>query len=131
MIRVLVVDDEPHIRAYVKMLVRATLEATEITEAGDQATALARFAETRPQLVLLDINIIGGNGLEVLRQIRAQDPEVVVVMVTAVNVRHTIEEALQAGANGYIMKDSSDDEIARTLREIIEDANAPDHGPSP
>lgn len=124
--RVLIVDDEPHVRAYLKMLVRDTLLAVEICEAADVTEALARFAEFRPDLVLLDVNIVGGTGLEVLRGIRSQNPGVVVVMITAVNVRHTIEEAIAAGADGYIMKDAGDDEIARTLREILEANNEPE-----
>lgn len=119
---VLIVDDEPHVRSYVKMLVMATIQDVTIHEAGDGAAALALYSEHRPQLVLLDINLIGTSGLEVLESIMAMDPNAVVAMLTAVNVRHTVESALAKGARGYILKESNFDEMASSLSEVIRDA---------
>jgi len=121
--KVLVVDDEPHIRTYVSMLVRDTLSAVTVFQAGDEAGAMAQFTANRPELVLLDINLIGSSGLDVLKQIRQLDPDVVIIMLTAINVRHIIEQAMAMGANGYILKESSDEEMAEALREIIEESN--------
>lgn len=121
--KVLVVDDEPHVRSYVKMLVRATLAEAEISQAGDETEAMAQYTAVQPDLVLLDINLIGSSGLDVLRRIRAVDREVVVIMLTAVNTRQVIEEAITLGANGYILKDSSEEEMVATLREILKESN--------
>ncbi len=121
--KVLVVDDEPHIRTYVSMLVRDTLTESTVVQAADEAGAMAQFTATRPDLVMLDINLIGSTGLEVLRKIRQLDPEVVVIMLSAVNVRHVVEEAMATGANGYILKESTDEEMANALREILEERN--------
>jgi DNA-binding NarL/FixJ family response regulator len=121
--KVLVVDDEPHVRTYVTMLVQSVLTDCEISQAGDEASALAQFASVRPSLVLLDINLVGGSGLRVLEGIRRQDAEVVVIMLTAVSVRHVIDEAMAKGADGYILKEASHEEMAASLREALEDSN--------
>lgn len=117
--KVLIVDDEPHLRKYFGQLVRANLGGPAILEAGDGATATALYATENPDLVLLDINLIGGSGLDVLGELRAADPEAVVVMVTAVDVRTAIEEAMAKGAAGYILKDSPFEEISAALKDIV------------
>jgi DNA-binding NarL/FixJ family response regulator len=117
--KVLVVDDEPHVRVYVSQLAKATLADIEILQAGDEATALSLYAQHRPDLVLLDINLIGSSGLDVLAGIVALNPDAVVIMLTAINVRHTIEDAMAKGAAGYILKESSFEEMAEALREAV------------
>ncbi|MEI6107697.1 MAG: response regulator transcription factor [Opitutae bacterium] len=117
--KVLIVDDEPHVRTYVSRLAKATLENIEVLQAGDDTTALALYAQHRPELVLLDINLIGSSGLEVLTQLLALNPDAVVIMLTAINVRHTIEDAMAKGASGYILKDSSFEEMTEALREVV------------
>ena len=117
--KVLVVDDEAHLRAYVSMLVRDTLADIEVLEAADAESAVAQLAAHRPELVLLDINLVGASGLDVLPRLLAAAPGTVVVMLTAVNVRHAIEEAREKGASGYILKDASYEEMADSLREIV------------
>jgi DNA-binding NarL/FixJ family response regulator len=117
--KVLVVDDEPHIRVYVSQLAKATLAEIEIIQAGDEATALALYDQHRPELVLLDINLIGSSGLDVLSRIIALNPDAVVIMLTAINVRHTIEDAMAKGATGYILKEGSFEEMAEALREAV------------
>lgn len=128
--KILIVDDEPHIRAFLRKLVRANLPGCIATEAADAATALATYTQERPDLVLLDINLIGSSGLDVLAQIRALNPAAVVVMVTAVNVMKAVNQALTNGAHGYILKDQSHEEISRTLMDLIATAFG-DEAPSP
>src|SRR3954471_20029100 len=117
--KVLIVDDEPHLRRYFRKLVRMNLGNPAIVEADSAVSAVAAYERERPDLVLLDINLIGSSGLEALGRIRAFDPEAVVVMLTAVDARHSIEEATAKGASGYILKDMQLDGIAATLREIV------------
>lgn len=117
--RVLIVDDEPHLRAFVRLLLNATFADLEVLEAGDETAALAVFAAAKPDLVLLDINLVGCSGLEVLPRLRALDPAAEIVMLTAVNVRHTIEEAQAKGAAGYILKDTDEDEFTTAILEAV------------
>lgn len=117
--KVLIVDDEPHLRRYFSKLVRVNLGGPAVLEADSAASAVALYDRERPDMVLLDINLIGSSGLEALGQIRALDAEAVVVMLTAVDARRAIEEATAKGASGYILKDTPQEEVALTLREIV------------
>ncbi|MCF7689742.1 MAG: response regulator transcription factor [Cephaloticoccus sp.] len=119
--KILIVDDELHIRKYLSLLVRTSLGVSTVIEAADGATALTLYASEKPDMVLLDINLIGGSGLEVLGQLLQLDPDAVVVMNTAVNIRRSVEEAVEKGASGYILKDTPQEEIVAALREIIND----------
>ncbi len=119
--KILIVDDELHIRKYLSLLVRTSLGGPVVIEAADGATALSLYASDKPDMVLLDINLIGRTGLEVLGELLQMDPDAVVVMITAVNVRRAVEEAVTKGASGYILKDTPQDEIVTTLRDIIKD----------
>lgn len=121
--RVLIVDDEPHIRTYIRMLVADTFSAAEFSEAADESSALAEYAAHRPDLVLLDINLVGSSGLSVLQSIRHRDQDCVIVMISAINVRHTIETAMQEGADGYIIKDAGEEAIAADFRAILEECS--------
>ncbi len=116
--RILIIDDEPHMRTYFGLLARTTLGGPEILEAGDEAAGLAAYAERKPDLVLLDINLIGASGLDVLGKLLALDAGANVVMLTAVSLRRSIEEAQAKGAKGYILKDSGEDEVSAALREV-------------
>lgn len=130
--KVLIVDDEVHLRKYLGQLIQAAFGAPLVLEAADGATAVSTYAAERPDLVLLDINLIGSSGLDVLGRILADDPDAVVVMLTAVDVRHAVEEATAKGAAGYILKDTPFEEIVQTLHEIVAAnfAAATDEGPA-
>lgn len=117
--KVLLVDDEPHVRTYLRLVLREAFGPTEVLEAAERDEAMRHFGAGLPDLVLLDINLVGASGLDVLREIRALDENVPVVLMTAVNIRHTVEEALAAGANAYLLKDQPQDELIAALRETL------------
>lgn len=118
--KVLVVDDEPHVRSYVAMILQSTFENIEVHQAEDETRALELFAAARPDLVLLDINLVGASGLDVLQRILAVDPRATVVMLTAVNMRRVVEEARSKGATGYILKDGGPDELSAAIVEVVQ-----------
>lgn len=119
--KVLLVDDEVHIRKYIGLVVKSTLDAPEIIEAPNGAEGLKLFKQERPDLVLLDINMPVRDGLETLADIMEHDSDALVVMLTSVSTRASIEKAATLGAAGYILKDTPRDEISRSLRELIEE----------
>jgi len=121
--RVLIIDDEPHIRTYLRMIL-ADAGATDIKEAGDCANALLMYQHQEPDLVLLDFNLPGEDGLAILERILALDPAAQVVMMTAVASRETVEKCAAAGAANYIRKDTPRSQILQTLREVWADASA-------
>jgi CheY-like chemotaxis protein len=116
--KILLVDDEPHIRKFIGLLARG-LGSPVIIEAANSEEALARYAEESPDLVLLDVNLPGMDGVQILSAILAQDPDAVVVMLTSLANRQTIEESLRLGAVGYIRKDTPKEAIITELAEII------------
>ena len=99
---VLIVDDEPRIRE----LLRDFLAAKEyqVIEAATGGQGLKRLREERPHLVLLDINMPDMSGLEVLREAKAIDPAVGVIMVTGVHDEEIGRQAMRDGAFDYITK---------------------------
>jgi two-component system chemotaxis response regulator CheY len=121
--RVLIIDDEPHIRGYLRLIV-SEAGATDVKEAGDCPNALLMYQHQEPQLVLLDFNLPGEDGLAILERILAHDPAACVVMMTAVASREMVEKCAAAGALNYIRKDTPRDQILNTLRATWADVSA-------
>jgi CheY-like chemotaxis protein len=118
--KILLVDDEPHVRKYVGLLARG-LGSPVIFEASNGEEALALYAQKSPDLVLLDVNLPGMDGVQVLSAILAQDPDAVVVMLTSLANRQTIDECLRLGAVSYIRKDTPKEAILAELSAVISD----------
>lgn len=118
---VLLVDDEPHIRKYVGLILKQ-LGSPIIVEAANGEEAVEAYRRDNPDLVLMDVNMPKLDGLDALKQIRALDPDSVVIMLTSLANRETVEQALELGAVGYIRKDTPKQEITAALTEAIESA---------
>ncbi|HVS50933.1 MAG TPA: response regulator transcription factor [Opitutaceae bacterium] len=116
---VLLVDDEPHIRKFVGLILKQ-LGVTSILEAGNGAEAVATYERERPDLVLLDVNMPVMDGMQTLQKLNEIDPDCIVIMLTSLANRSTIEHAMEHGAANYIRKDTPKEEIARALSETIE-----------
>jgi len=116
---ILLADDEPHIRKFVGLILKG-LGAAAILEAGDGEEAVAVFLREKPGLVLLDVNMPVVDGLGALKKIKEIDPDCVVVMLTSLANRETVESALALGASNYIRKDTPKEEIAKALTETID-----------
>ena len=115
----LIVDDEAHIRVFVRMIL-AKLGVETFYEAGDVAAARELWKAHRPGLVMLDINMPGEDGLVLVPEIRADDDEVYLVILSANAQSGTVKEAVEGGADGFIRKDRPREEIAAELAEIFE-----------
>lgn len=123
---ILLVDDEAHIRKFIGLVLRQ-IQAVTILEASNGEEALALYAQHRPDMVLLDVNMPKLGGLETLRGLKALNPDCVVVMLTSLATRQIIEESAELGAANYLRKDTPKDEILQSLKETIEENfDAPD-----
>jgi CheY-like chemotaxis protein len=112
----LVVDDSPHNRAVLTSILRKKNLNVELAEDGQKA--LEKFSAVRPAVVFLDYILPKRNGVEVLREIRTSDPDVVVIMVTSISSADEVHAAHAAGANGYVLKPYSPEKIYTLLEKF-------------
>jgi DNA-binding NarL/FixJ family response regulator len=122
---VLIVDDESHVRAYVRTLLKE-LGIETCWEATNGDAVLAMVKEHSPGLVLLDLNLPGTGGMQVLSQLAEAHPDVPVVIMTAQNSMDTVKEAAELGASGYILKHDARHRVVSALRDLIESLEASD-----
>ncbi|MFD8481685.1 response regulator [Kitasatospora sp. NPDC059673] len=118
MIRVLLADDQRLVRAGFRALLDAQADLEVVGEADDGEQALARAAELRPDVVLMDIRMPRLDGLATTRRICA-DPELAgvrVVVLTTFELDEYVFEALRAGAAGFLVKDTEPGELLRAVR---------------
>jgi DNA-binding NarL/FixJ family response regulator len=117
--KVLLADDHALFRAGIASLLGAAGHEV-VGEAGDGIAALERTRELRPDLVLMDITMPRCGGLEATRLIKAEMPEVKIVIVTVSQDDADLFEAVKSGAEGYLLKDMSNEDFERTLKGIAE-----------
>ena len=115
----LLVDDESHVRAFIRLLLRE-VGINECWETADGASAVQLAQLHKPDLVLLDVNLPGLNGLQVLAQIKQFDPDLPVVIVTSQSALSTVNEAVRLGASGYLLKHARKEDTLKALKELIE-----------
>jgi DNA-binding NarL/FixJ family response regulator len=116
--RVLLADDHALFRAGISSLLRAWSQEV-VGEAANGIEALELSRRLRPDLVLMDISMPDCNGLEATRLIKAELPETRIVIVTVSDDDANLFEAIKSGAEGYLLKDASGDELQRTLEAVV------------
>ena len=117
--RVLLVDDHPFMRAGMAQLIDKQPDLVVVGEAGDPSEALARLAQGGVDLVLTDMTMPGRSGLDFIKDVVAQHPDVLVLVVSMHDEVIYAERVLRAGARGYIMKGAGGDNLLAALRQII------------
>ncbi len=117
--KVLVVDDEAHIRKFVIQLVK-TLGEPEILQAANGEEALNIYEKEKPVLVLLDVNMPRVDGIETLRRLKLLDPDCIVIMLTSLVNRQTVEACLHLGAVAYLRKDNPPDDMTIRLKKVVD-----------
>jgi DNA-binding NarL/FixJ family response regulator len=128
MIRVVVVDDHPVVRHGLTAILRYEQDIEVLGEAADGLTAVALILEQRPDVVLLDLRLPELSGVEVMRQVRAKLPGVRFLVLTTYDTDAYIGPALSAGAQGYLLKDATPDELARGVRAVMQGGAALEPG---
>lgn len=116
--RVLLADDHALFRAGISSLLRAWSQEV-VGEAANGIEALELSRRLRPDLVLMDISMPDCNGLEATRLIKAELPETRIVIVTVSDDDANLFEAIKSGAEGYLLKDASGEELRRTLEAVV------------
>ncbi|MFI9366819.1 response regulator [Kitasatospora sp. NPDC053057] len=118
MIRVVLADDQPLVRAALEMVIAETADVEVVGEAGDGAEAVRLAAELRPDVVVMDIRMPGTDGIEATRQVTAAGGPTRVVVLTTFDEDEHVYAALRAGASGFLVKDMALDDILAAVRVV-------------
>lgn len=116
-IRVLITDDDPLVRVALTHFVSRAPEITVIAEAENGVEAIAAVERLQPDIVMMDVQMPVMGGIEATGEITSRWPDICVLAVTTLDGRETVLPMLSAGASGYMLKDSSADEIVSALRQ--------------
>jgi DNA-binding NarL/FixJ family response regulator len=117
-IRVLIVDDHPTVRRGLKSLLSAYPDIIVSGEAGDGASALRAAMDIAPEVILLDIQLPGLDGVEVAHQLRHVVPDAKVIALTAFENEEYVTKAMRAGAYAYLLKSTSDETVVEAIRQV-------------
>ena len=118
MIRVVVVDDHLVVRAGLSQLLGTETDIVLVGTAADGREAIDVVDRERPDVVLMDLSMPGGDGIEAIRQLSMAFPECRVLVLTSFSDRTTITEALAAGADGYLLKHCEPEQIVSAVRAV-------------
>jgi two-component system, NarL family, response regulator LiaR len=116
--KVLVVDDDPLVSRSLKVLLSREPDLEVVATAGDGASAIAVCERSLPEAVLMDIRMPGMDGIEATRRIKERWPGVRVLILTTFQDDESIHRALQAGADGYLLKSTPTSGMAQRLRAL-------------
>ncbi len=125
-IRVILADDHAVVRKGIREFLEEEGDITILAEAGDGNSALSLIQDHAPDVAVLDIQMPGPSGIEVTRALRAAGSLVAILILTAYDDDPYIMAGIQAGANGYVLKSASPDEIIRAVRAVHEGQSAMD-----
>jgi DNA-binding NarL/FixJ family response regulator len=117
--RILVVDDHPLVRRGLRELVADEPDLEVCGEADDVAQALRQVATTHPDIVIVDLTLKSGHGLDLVQEIRALDKQIKVLVSSMHDESLFAERALRAGATGYISKQEPPEKLIDAIRQVL------------
>lgn len=118
--KVMLVDDHALIREGIKQLLEFDGSIDVIEQASDGAECLEKLQHVQPDILLLDINMPNVNGIEVLEEIKKKNNPVKVLMLTVHSEAEYLVQAVDIGANGYILKDSGSEELKKAIQSVMD-----------
>ena len=118
--KVMLVDDHALIREGIKQLLEFDGSIDVIEQASDGAECLEKLQHVQPDILLLDINMPNVNGIEVLEEIKKKNIPVKVLMLTVHSETEYLVQAVDIGANGYILKDSGSEELKKAIQSVMD-----------
>lgn len=119
MVSILVVDDARFMRVMLKEIITSMLPSVNIVEAADTTSAIEMYNKEKPDLVTMDMNIPSTDGIVCMKNILKINPKAKVLMVSAVDQQKVMNEAINAGALGYINKPFNKVGIISKVKELL------------
>jgi DNA-binding NarL/FixJ family response regulator len=117
-LRVMLVDDHEVVRGGIKALLQAQEDMSVVAEAGSVAEALREASRAKPDVIVMDVRLADGSGIEATREIRAQRSETQVLMLTSFADDEALFASIMAGASGYVLKQIRGGELLRAIRAV-------------
>jgi DNA-binding NarL/FixJ family response regulator len=117
-LRILIADDHPLFRKGMRTLLNATEDLEVVGEAATGQEVVEQAATLQPDVILMDLQMPGITGLEATRQILHTSPHIRILVITLFEDDASVFESLRAGARGYVLKDSREEEMLRAIRSV-------------
>ena len=114
----MLVDDHEVVRNGLRVILEAHRDLRVVAEAGTVGESLAQAERTRPDVIVMDVRLAGGSGIEATREIRARRPETQVLMLTSFADEDALFASIMAGASGYVLKQIRGDDLVRAIRAV-------------
>jgi DNA-binding NarL/FixJ family response regulator len=123
MIRVVIADDQPLVRSGLRMILEAEPDISVVAEAADGDEAVAVVLAERPDVLLLDVQMPGADGIAALQRIAAADAPTRVLILTTFDLDEYVHRAMRAGASGFLLKDMPGEDIVAAVRQAARGAD--------
>lgn len=117
-IRVLVVDDHPVVRKGILALLETETDIEVVGEATDGVEAVRKVTSLKPDVILMDLVMPNMDGIEAIRRIKANQPDARILVLTSFTASEKIFPSINAGALGYLLKDSNPEELIRAIHQV-------------
>ena len=117
-LRVFVADDHPLFRSGMRALLDAVPDTAVVGEAADGEQAISLVVELQPDVVVMDIQMPGVSGIDATRRILDTSPHIGVLVVTMFEDDHSVFAAMRAGAKGYVLKDTDEEDMLHAIRSV-------------
>jgi DNA-binding NarL/FixJ family response regulator len=124
MISVAIADDQPLVRSGLRMILEGEADIEIVGEAADGAAAVALVTSTLPDVLLLDVQMPGVDGLEALSQLTGAGVETRVLMLTTFDLDEYVYRAMRSGASGFLLKDMAGEDIVAAVRQAARGVDA-------
>jgi two-component system response regulator NreC len=115
-VRVVIADDHPVVRSGLRSLLEAEPDFEVVAEAADAASAERHVRGHKPNVLVIDVSMPGGTGIEAIPRLRANAPDTQIVVLTMRDDPNLARRAIQAGAMGYVLKDAATTELVHAVR---------------
>jgi DNA-binding NarL/FixJ family response regulator len=118
--KIFIVDDHAMVRRGLRELLSHEADLVVCGEAATVADALSGIKEQKPQLIIIDISLKGGSGIELIKQIRVVDDEIKMLVLSVHDEALYSERVLRAGAHGYVSKSDAAENVLQAIRQILQ-----------